>query len=880
MSISIDPSTLSTHFDSKLAEDKWGRAWTDTDLHRFDEGGEGARYVIDTPPPTVSGSLHVGHVFSYTQTDVLARFQRMCGRNVFYPMGWDDNGLPTERRVQNYFHVRCEPGVPYESGLSLPMADKAVRKEPVRRVSRANFIELCLALTAEDEKAFKGLWQRLGLSVDWSLEYSTISPDSRRLAQWSFLDLHRRGHVYQVEAPTLWDVDFRTAVAQAEVEDRPKKGAFHNLRFGVEGGGGFVIATTRPELLAACVAVAAHPDDERYKELFGRRAITPLFRVPVPIFPSPLVDREKGTGILMVCTFGDATDVQWWREEGLPLRQVVGRDGRLAPAEFGSEAFPSLDAEAANRYYQGLAGRTVREAQRAIVEMLRDPAGAAAGHGEPPLAGEPEAIEHPVKFYEKGDRPLEFVSTRQWFVRLLDRKQELIDAGERVRWHPDFMRMRFRNWTENLQLDWCISRQRYFGVPFPVWYPLLEDGAPDHSRPILADERSLPVDPLTDVAPGYGESQRDQPGGFTGEPDIFDTWFTSSLTPQIATGWVGAPERHKRLFPMDLRPQSHEIIRTWAFYTIAKAWLHEETIPWRHVAISGWVLDPDRKKMSKSKGNVVTPMHLLDEYGADAVRYWSLSARLGTDTAFDEKVLKVGRRLVTKVFNASKFVLAQSAPDGPVVRVLDVSFLARLQETVERATTLLEELDYAGALDAIERFFWSGFTDTYVEMVKSRARSETDAEGRASAVAALQLGLKVVLRLLAPYLPYVTEEAWSWGFARTQNAPSIHRAAWPSSEEFARLPSIDGGGAAFDASCAFLEAVRRGKSGAGATVGRHLARLRIAASPATTRLLEPCLVDLVAAARAEGEVLEAREGLEDGSFEIIDLELAEPRPRS
>jgi valyl-tRNA synthetase len=331
---------------------------------------------------------------------------------------------------------------------------------------------------------------------------------------------------------------------------------------------------------------------------------------------------------------------------------------------------------------------------------------------------------------------------------------------------------------------------------------------------------------------------------------------------------------------MDLRPQSHEIIRTWAFYTIAKAWLHEETIPWHHVAISGWVLDPDRKKMSKSKGNVVTPVHLLDQYGSDAVRYWSLSARLGTDTAFDEKVLKVGRRLVTKIFNASKFVLSQSAPEGGVTRPLDLSFLARLQETVDKASASLEALEYAAALDAVERFFWGGFTDTYVEMVKSRARSETDAEGRASAVAALQLGLKVVLRLLAPYLPYVTEEAWSWGFARTEDAPSIHRAAWPSSEEFARLPSVDGGGAAFDAGCAFLEAVRRGKSGAGATVGRHLARLRIAASPATARLLEPCLEDLVAAARAEGEVLEAREGLEDGSFEIVDLELAEPRPRS
>jgi valyl-tRNA synthetase len=442
------------------------------------------------------------------------------------------------------------------------------------------------------------------------------------------------------------------------------------------------------------------------------------------------------------------------------------------------------------------------------------------------------------------------------------------------------MRLRFRNWTEGLQLDWCISRQRYFGVPFPVWYPLREDGTTDHARAILADEKSLPVDPVTDVPPGYEEKQRDRPGGFTAEPDIFDTWFTSSLTPQIATGWIDKPERHGELFPMDLRPQSHEIIRTWAFYTIAKALLHEQTIPWRRVAISGWVLDPDRKKMSKSKGNVVTPMHLLDQYGADAARYWSLSARLGTDTAFDEKVLKVGRRLVTKVFNASKFVLSQSADEGPIVRALDASFLARLRETVLKATAFLEELDYAGALDAIERFFWSGFTDTYLEMVKMRAGSESDREGRASAVAALQLALKVQLRLLAPYLPYVTEEAWSWAFAESEGAPSIHRSAWPTAADFAGIAAMEDGGEAFDVACAFLEAVRRGKSAAGGTVGRHLKTLRVAASPASVRLITPCLGDLAAAARAEGDVLEAREGLDDGHFEIVELELAEPRPRS
>ena len=654
----------------------------------------------------------------------------MKGRNVFYPMGWDDNGLPTERRVQNYFHVRCEPGVPHDPGLPMVMADDETRKGPPRKVSRRNFIDLCLALTAEDEKVFKALWQRLGLSVDWSLEYSTISDSSRRLAQLSFLDLHAKGHVYNVFAPTMWDVDFRTAVAQAEVEDRPQKGAFHELRFGVLGGSGFVIATTRPELLPACVAVAAHPDDERYRGLFGKSAITPVFQTPVPIFASPLVDKDKGTGILMVCTFGDQTDVQWWREQKLPLRQIVGRNGQLVPVEFGTEAFPSRDPARANAAYALLAGKSLKEAQRALVELLRDPAHAAAGDGEAPLRGEPKLIEHAVKFYEKGDRPLEFVTTRQWFVRILEHKEELLQAGDRISWHPDFMRQRYRNWTENLQLDWCVSRQRYFGVPFPVWYAVKDNGETDFERPLLALPETLPVDPTSDAPPGFAEAQRDLPGGFRAETDVFDTWFTSSLTPQIASGWTDKPARHAKLFPMDLRPQSHEIIRTWAFYTIVKAHLHEGEIPWRNVAISGWVLDPDRKKMSKSKGNVITPMHLLDQYGADAVRYWSLAARLGTDTAFDEKVLKVGRRLAVKLFNASKFALGQEGPDGPVTRELDLSFLSRLRETVTRASLAMEAYEYQAALEASERFFWSGFTDTYMEMVKARCRAEDDPEGR------------------------------------------------------------------------------------------------------------------------------------------------------
>lgn len=844
----FNPESVPSQFESKEAEEKWSKVWEEAATYAYDEEGLGPRYVIDTPPPTVSGSLHVGHVFSYTQTDVVARYQRMRGANVFYPMGWDDNGLPTERRVQNYFHVRCEPGAEAFDVKMLEQADDAARKLPPRKLQRGAFIDLCVRLTAEDEKAFKALWQRLGLSVDWSLEYSTISEHSRRIAQLSFLDLFEKKHVYTLEAPTMWDVDFKTAVAQAEVEDRPLKGAFHKIRFAVEGGADFTIATTRPELLPACVAVAAHPEDERYKALLGRRAITPLFRAPVPIFPSPLVDPAKGTGILMVCTFGDATDVQWWREEKLPLRQTIGRDGRMAPVEFGSSAFPSLDAAAANTAYGIILGKSMSEARRLIVEALRDPGASADRNGAPPLVTEPEPIEHAVKFFEKGDRPLEFVSSRQWFVRLMNQRDKLIEMGESMEWHPDFMRTRFRNWTENLQIDWCISRQRYFGVPIPVWYKVKPGGETDFASPIAPDPSRLPVDPTVDAPDGFTEAERDQPGGFTADPDVFDTWFTSSLSPQIASGWALNPARHRKLFPMDVRPQSHEIIRTWAFYTIAKAWLHEGTIPWKRVAISGWVLDPDRKKMSKSKGNVVTPMHLLDQYGSDAVRYWSLSARLGVDTAFDEKVLKVGRRLVVKVYNAARYVLGQEAPEGAITHPLDLGFLHRLGEAANQATLLLEAMDYAPALDVIERFFWDSFTDSYLELVKGRARSEADQAGRASAVAALRKGLSVLLRLLAPYLPYVTEEAWSWDMGGPGRR-SIHRESWPSPAEFESLGTSTTSAEVFDQAKSVLTAINRAKTQAGGTVGRHVACLSISAPPSVLGRLAPVKEDVLAATR-------------------------------
>ncbi|MEO1916613.1 MAG: class I tRNA ligase family protein, partial [Myxococcales bacterium] len=534
----IDPNALGKHFEAEEVEKRWIAEWEDRGIYRWDpDRPRDETFVIDTPPPTASGSLHVGHVFSYTHTDVMARYKRMRGMNIYYPMGWDDNGLPTERRVQNYYHVRCDPHSPYEENLELKEASAKDRKKPARLISRRNFIETCYGLINQDEEYYRELWRRLALSVDWKQEYQTIDDHCREIAQASFLDLHDKGEVYTNEAPTMWDVDFQCAVAQAEVVDKDLPGAYHHLEFAVEGSdANFTIATTRPELLPACVGVAAHPEDARYKDLFGKRAVTPLFHAPVPIFPSELADPEKGTGILMVCTFGDATDVIWWREQGLASRQIIAKNGRLDPVTFGTPEFESLRPDAANAYYAEVAGKNVKQAQKRMVELLADPEGSATGNGAP-LRSEPEAIQHPVKFFEKGDRPLEYLTTRQWFARLVDKRDAMLAKGDEIQWHPPHMKNRYRDWTENLNQDWCLSRQRYFGVSIPVWYPLDAEGMPQYDNVVLADRASLPVDPMTDTAPGYDESQRDQPGGFAGEADIFDTWFTSSMTPQISSHW-------------------------------------------------------------------------------------------------------------------------------------------------------------------------------------------------------------------------------------------------------------------------------------------------------------------------------------------------------
>jgi valyl-tRNA synthetase len=830
-------------------EERWSAIWEESGTYRFDRShARNEIFSIDTPPPTVSGSLHMGSAFGYVQTDSIARYQRMRGRHVFYPMGWDDNGLPTERRVQNYFGVRCEPHLPYDATFVPP---EKPGKE-VLSISRPNFLELCERLVAEDEAAFEELWVRLGLSVDWSLTYTTVGPAARRTSQRAFLRNLARGEAYQADAPTLWDVDFRTAVAQAELEDREMPGAYHALCFHKPEGGDVLVDTTRPELLAACVAVVAHPDDARYQPLFGSEVVTPLYGARVPIVAHHLADPEKGTGIAMICTFGDTTDVVWWRELQLPMRAILGIDGR-----FKAEPPSGITSDGAAAYGE-IAGRTSKQAQKIVVEQLR-------ASGE--LEGDPRPITHTVKFFEKGERPLEIVTSRQWYLRNggrdLELRAELLALGRELHWHPANMRARYDSWLEGLNSDWLVSRQRYFGVPFPIWYRVDADGNPLYDDPLLPPESALPVDPSTDVPSGCTESQRDQPGGFTADPDVMDTWATSSLTPQIVTGWVDDPDLFERTFPMNLRPQGPEIIRTWLFDTVVRARFEHGALPWTDAIINGWVLDPDRKKMSKSKGNVVTPMPLVEEYGADALRYWACNGRPGVDTAVDFGVMKVGRKLAIKILNASKFVLGVSGDAdedaSSITSALDRSLLVALADLVDEATVAFETFDYARALERTERFFWS-FCDDYLELVKSRAYDDANDETVRSAAATLRIALSTLLRLFAPVLPYVSEEVWSWW-----RDGSIHRSEWPKAGEL----RIEGGDPlVYEVAADVLAEVRKVKSTQKVSLASPVDRVHVIDTPERLAALEAARRDVGDAGRI------ARFEVEAGTVPCVRVDLA------
>jgi len=783
-------------YDSAFIEKKLTEVWESSGVYKYDPSRpRGETFAIDSPPPTVSGSLHIGHIYGYAQADIMARFHRMRGKNLFFPMGWDDNGLPTERRVQNYFNIKCDPSLPYDSSFAPEHREKF--DAPQIRVSRRNFIEACRKLIEQDEKIFEGIFRQMGFSYDWSLMYSTISADAIRLAQESFIKLYKAGHVKSIDAPTMWDTTFHTAVAQAEIEDREIAGFFHDIKFEC-GDKDFVIATTRPEFLPACIAIVAHPDDQRYGHLIGKTATVPLFGHKVPIYGDPHADPEKGTGVMMVCTFGDAEDVKFWKEHDLPLRQIIDRDGRIMNVGGGFDGLP------------------IKAARKLVVEKLRE-------SGD--LVAEPRPITHAVKFYEKGDLPIEFVPSRQWFVSILDKKEMLVEQAKKIKWTPEHMCSRFINWTENLNQNWAISRQRFFGVPFPVWYKLDAKGEPIWDAPILA--KKLPCDPAVECPDGFEESQRGKPNGFMGDPDVMDTWATSALTPAIAM--AKCPGKNLDV-PFDARWSGHDIIRVWDFYTVLITMLnYGGKLPWNELWINGFVLDPDRKKMSKSKGNVIVPKDLVDKYGADAIRLWAASAKWGTDGINDEKVMEQKRKLVMKFFNAARFVYGFDCkgpglptPEGNVV---DTAFMTKLTGAVSEAGKYFGQNDYTGALLAIEAAFWD-FCDNYVEIVKGRAYA-----GDKSALNNLFFAIKTFAGLFAPFMPFMTEEVWRAHPSNTAEE-SVHRSLYPSlwpnfaNKDFATVKASD-----YDELCKLVAIARGKKTDANKSVKAPVKKLTIADKP-------------------------------------------------
>ena len=716
-------------YNAKEAEEKWKNLWEEKKIYAWDKNiSREDSFVIDTPPPTVSGQLHMGHMFSYTQTDFIARFQRMIGKNVFYPIGFDNNGLPTERLVEKQKKVRAY------------------------QMDKKEFNDLCKEVSVDSIEKYRDLYGNMALSYDWSQEYQTISDDVQKISQMSFIDLMKKGHIYRKSQPILWDPMDSTALAQADIEDKERDSVMNDIKFKSEDGDDMIIATTRPELLPACVAVFYHPDDVRYKHLADKSAITPLFGKKVPILADEKVDMEKGTGLVMCCTFGDATDIHWWQTHDLPLNIILDKTGRIALEDDKFE----------------LSGLKVHAAREKVIAVLKD-----AG-----LLMNQVAVKQVVKCAERSGAPLEILTVPQWFVKVLDFKDELLEKSAQVNWHPRHMKIKLDVWIKSLNWDWCISRQRFMGVSFPVWYSKREG---EEGKILVADIDQLPCNPATTLPIGY-EAHEVEP-----DLDVMDTWATSSVTPQINSHgidgeYVVDAKRHELLFPADLRPQAHEIIRSWAFYTIAKSHLHSNRIPWKNIMVSGWCLAADKTKMSKSKGNVVTPESLLQTYSADILRFWASTSKLGADTAFSEDVLSNGKRFINKLWNSAKFVSGhfgdlKEHDLSLVTHPTDLWILNKLNIVIEKATKSFDAFEYCDARVAVEEFFWKDFCDNYLEIVKVRIYGDDNA----SAVHALHYMFNIILRLFAPFVPYVTEEIFAILY-KSEN--SIHsKNMWPKTDK-------------------------------------------------------------------------------------------------
>lgn len=815
---------LPKSYDHKTSEKKWQDHWFSNDTYAWrNDAPREQTYVIDTPPPTVSGLLHMGHVFSYTQCDFVARYQRMKGMDVFYPMGFDDNGLPTERLVEKVKKIRAVD------------------------MSREDFIAQCQSVSEEARAEFRALFQSIALSVDWHQEYHTISDEARKISQLSFLDLHNKQQTYRKDQPFFWDPVDQTAIAQAEIEDKEMDSSWNDIWFGIEGSDEkILIGTTRPELIPACVAIFYHPEDARYKHLAGKQAVTPLFGVKVPVLTDEAVEPEKGTGIMMCCTFGDEADIEKWKKHTLPMRVVLNKFGKL---DFTNAEW--LNANAATEAVQNkkVSNRDPKHlgARETIIALL----------GESGDLKESKPIRHSVKCAERSGAPLEILPTPQWFVKVTDKKDPLKSRAKECTWYPDWMRLRMEQWIDGLNSDWCISRQRYFGVPFPVWY---STRAGEEGKILIASPDQLPVNPLTDVPAGYSRDE------VTPDMDVMDTWATSSISPQISSKGIGSDfildaQRHAKLYPADLRPQAHEIIRTWAFYTVVKSHLHGDCIPWKNLMISGWCLAEDKTKMSKSKGNVVTPVELIEEQGTDAVRYWAATSRLGADTAFSKDLLKIGKKLVTKLWNATQFAAIHleklndqpstargDVERGVITESLDLWILTRLHRAADKATQSFEAYEYADALRATEDFFWNDFCDNYLELVKKRIYDEAgeSASAQRSAVYTMYHCLQGILRLFAPIVPHITEELFAHLFpADYETAGSLHaRGQWPNAADYPLNAQAEASGIA---ALSVLNAVRKAKSDRGVSIKYPITHLQLGNNDAEVEgwaLLEPVIEDV------------------------------------
>jgi valyl-tRNA synthetase len=739
--------TLEGSYNFQESEKKWQKFWEDNKTYKWNNSEKRENsFVIDTPPPTVSGQLHMGHLFSYTQTDFIARYKRMKGMNIFYPMGFDDNGLPTERLVEKQKNIRAV------------------------NTDREEFIKICEDVIEVEEQKFQDLFTSMALSVDWDLKYQSISKNSTKISQLSFLDLVKKGEIYRTEQPVLWDPVDQTALAQADIEDKEKDSEMHDIAFKDELGNNLVIATTRPELLPACVAIFYNPSDSRYTHLNGKFAYSPLFKAKVPILADDSVNIEKGTGLVMCCTFGDATDIVWWQTHKLPLKIILDKTGRIKD----SVKFDSIES---NEIFQNLVGCKVNEARSKIVAILKE-------HN---LLLKSVPIKHTVKCAERSGAPLEIITTPQWFIKTISHKSELLKRSEELNWYPKSMKIKLDNWINSIAWDWCISRQRFFGVPFPVWY---SKRAGEEGKPIFANPNSLPINPIKDLPEGYSKDE------VIPDFDVMDTWATSAVSPQLSSFAINDEfnidiEKHKKLFPFDLRPQAHEILRTWAFYTILKSHLHENILPWKNIMISGWCLAEDKTKMSKSKGNIISPVSLIETYGSDVIRYWASTSKLGADTAFSEELLKLGKKLVNKIWNASKFASAHFTKiniqnhkledlvnNKIITHTTDLWLISKLQKTVVNATNAFEKFEYADAVEFIEEFFWKDFCDNYLEISKSRCYDEhkNDPKGQVSAIHTLYHSLKFILKLFAPFIPHITDEIYTTIF----DSESIHsKDSWP-----------------------------------------------------------------------------------------------------